>query len=323
MDILIGENIKRLRKTRNITQEELAEIFNITPAAVCKWETNETYPDITLLFPLAHYFGVTVDELMGYDEQKIQNEINQIVEDYWYFYFNDYSKATNLIEDAYHKYPNDCYISHLYMWNKAGGNADNDPTILLQNKEEFLTICDRILNNSNDITLCLNTWNMKAKIMHAEGKTKDALEIYDEKYPNFYNTNSQKKEQLFAKDTKEFHYYLSLNIYELTDFVLNKKMKEIWFCHNATTKEKIRMSYTLLEAIETMRNNYQYDNIILGEYTVISNLEDYLMRFDKNSKSISGVLEKKEQLKKMCNKLATKNENMKAYIKKAYNIEVL
>ena len=36
MNITIGENIKRLRKNKNITQEELANLFNITPAAVRK-----------------------------------------------------------------------------------------------------------------------------------------------------------------------------------------------------------------------------------------------------------------------------------------------
>ena len=54
MNIKISENIKRLRKAKKITQEGLAEIFNVTPAAVSKWENNETYPDITLLFPLSH-----------------------------------------------------------------------------------------------------------------------------------------------------------------------------------------------------------------------------------------------------------------------------
>ena len=77
MNILIGENIKRLRKEKKITQENLAEIFNVTPAAVSKWENDETYPDITLLFPLSHFFGVTIDELMGYDYMVIEEEIKK------------------------------------------------------------------------------------------------------------------------------------------------------------------------------------------------------------------------------------------------------
>ena len=65
MKIAIGSNIKRLRTAKNITQEQLSVAMNVTCAAVSKWEREETYPDITLLQPLAYFFGVTLDELMG------------------------------------------------------------------------------------------------------------------------------------------------------------------------------------------------------------------------------------------------------------------
>ena len=64
MDILIGKNIKQLRTDKGITQEQLSEAMGVSCAAVSKWERGETYPDITLLQPLAYYFGVTLDTLM-------------------------------------------------------------------------------------------------------------------------------------------------------------------------------------------------------------------------------------------------------------------
>ena len=66
MEITIGENIKKLRLEKGITQEQLAEILNVSNAAVSKWERGGSFPDITLLFPLSDYFDVTVDELMGH-----------------------------------------------------------------------------------------------------------------------------------------------------------------------------------------------------------------------------------------------------------------
>ena len=54
MEITIGANIKRLRTAKGITQEQLSEAMNVTCAAVSKWEREETYPDITLLQPLAY-----------------------------------------------------------------------------------------------------------------------------------------------------------------------------------------------------------------------------------------------------------------------------
>ena len=60
----IGQNIARLRKKRAITQEQLAEICSVTPQAVSKWETDNSYPDVTLLKVIARTLGVSVDELL-------------------------------------------------------------------------------------------------------------------------------------------------------------------------------------------------------------------------------------------------------------------
>ena len=68
MEITIGENIKRLRLEKGITQEQLAEILNVSNAAVSKWERGGSFPDITLLFPLSDYFGISLDELMGHSD---------------------------------------------------------------------------------------------------------------------------------------------------------------------------------------------------------------------------------------------------------------
>ena len=74
MKITIGTNIKRLRSDNGITQEQLAEAMNVTCAAVSKWERGETYPDISMLQPLAFYFGVSLDVLMGYDKEKVNED---------------------------------------------------------------------------------------------------------------------------------------------------------------------------------------------------------------------------------------------------------
>ncbi len=69
MEITIGENIKQLRRSKGMTQEQLAEILNISNAAVSKWERGDSFPDITMLFPIADYFGISLDELMGHNEK--------------------------------------------------------------------------------------------------------------------------------------------------------------------------------------------------------------------------------------------------------------
>lgn len=238
MKMTIGPNIKRLRTENNITQEQLSVAMNVTCAAVSKWERSETYPDITLLQPLAYYFGVSLDELMGYDQEKVQAEIDDVIALYRKHWKSDYKKAREIIVKAYHDYPNDYWIMHYYMWNMGGDMADNDPAVLIVHKDEFLAICEKILEGCTEENLRLGAWNMRAKIFHAEGKTEEALEIYKTKFTDWYSTTGQKTEQLFAKDTSEYYFYVQKNMYELVDFAADKLGRTVFFNPSLSMEEK-------------------------------------------------------------------------------------
>lgn len=66
------------KKTKKITQQELADFLGVSKASVSKWETGQTYPDITSLPLLAAYFNVSIDSLLGYESQLNQKEIQRI-----------------------------------------------------------------------------------------------------------------------------------------------------------------------------------------------------------------------------------------------------
>ena len=68
LEIPLGRNIRRLRMERNMTQRELAWHLKISVQAVSKWERGCTYPDLSLLLPIARLFSVTLDELFGRNE---------------------------------------------------------------------------------------------------------------------------------------------------------------------------------------------------------------------------------------------------------------
>lgn len=81
MNLLIGENIKRMRRERDLTQEEVAAHLGISFQSISKWERGDGYPDITMLPALANYFGISVDELLGMSEiakAEQYNEINRV-----------------------------------------------------------------------------------------------------------------------------------------------------------------------------------------------------------------------------------------------------
>ena len=66
----IGSNIKKLRRERDITQEQLADFLHLTPSAISQWETDRVLPDIQYIPKLAHLFSVSADEILGINVQK-------------------------------------------------------------------------------------------------------------------------------------------------------------------------------------------------------------------------------------------------------------
>ena len=260
MKMTIGANIKRLRTQKSITQEQLSVAMNVTCAAVSKWERGETYPDITLLQPLAYYFGVSLDELMGYDQEKVQSQIESVIALYHQHWHSDFNKAREIIVQAYHDFPNDYWIMHYYMWNLGGDMADNDPAVLLAHKEEFLAICEKILAGCTEETLRLNAWNMRAKILHAQGLTDEALAIYQTKFVNWYATCGQKSEQLFAKDTEQYYEYLQKNMYELAELAADKLGRTVFFAPSLSMEQKTNRALTygkiLLDAFEQTEDDF-------------------------------------------------------------------
>ncbi|MBR2621407.1 MAG: helix-turn-helix transcriptional regulator [Clostridia bacterium] len=65
MDIKnIGQNIKRLRTQKGLTQTAVSDALHVTSQAVSRWETGACYPDLESLINLAVYFHVTVDDLL-------------------------------------------------------------------------------------------------------------------------------------------------------------------------------------------------------------------------------------------------------------------
>lgn len=70
----IGSKIKLLRTNKQITQEQLATVINISGQAVSKWESDVSSPDISMLPILADYFGITIDELLDHRLNSLTNK---------------------------------------------------------------------------------------------------------------------------------------------------------------------------------------------------------------------------------------------------------
>ena len=62
---MIGDCIRKIRQSRDLTQEELATLLHVTPQAVSSWEIGRTLPDAERIIDLAHVLDCSADEILG------------------------------------------------------------------------------------------------------------------------------------------------------------------------------------------------------------------------------------------------------------------
>lgn len=82
----IGKFISKLRKEKNMTQEQLAEKMGVTDKSISRWENGKTMPDLSMITILAEELNVEVSELlngrkMAKEElEKLRDTINNVIE---------------------------------------------------------------------------------------------------------------------------------------------------------------------------------------------------------------------------------------------------
>ncbi len=112
MNITIGENIRRFRTQKGVTQEILAENLGVTPQAISRWESGSGYPAIEYLPDLAVFFGISVDELLGVkrsEREARREEIYTTITDN--FEDGGYTPATiDLFREYHAEFPSDMKI---------------------------------------------------------------------------------------------------------------------------------------------------------------------------------------------------------------------
>ena len=78
-DYKFGDKLYELRKKKNLTQEDLALLLDISDKAVSKWENGTSKPTIENLSKLSKIFDISLDELIVLEEEKEKQKITKIV----------------------------------------------------------------------------------------------------------------------------------------------------------------------------------------------------------------------------------------------------
>lgn len=184
MNLLIGENIKRMRRERDLTQEEVAAHLGISFQSISKWERGDGYPDITMLPALSNYFGISVDELLGMGEiakADQYNEINRIWDE------NNkkglHQENVALMRQSLKTFPNnDLFLVQLSTSLEKLDGTDDEK---LRNLRESIAVQEQILRYGEDsevrsatlYNICFAYWKI--------GEHDKALE-QAKKLPNLY-----------------------------------------------------------------------------------------------------------------------------------------
>lgn len=170
MKLTLGQKIKELRKRDSRKQEDLASALGVTNQAVSRWENDGSYPDMEMIPAIANYFGVTIDELFGYenDREKKITAIIRKVDEYDIKHSNDdiwVDECISILRDGLAEFPNnECLLITLADtlweagWRRHHGWLGYDDEGVIQyhydthKKNEYwaecIKVCEYLVDNT-------------------------------------------------------------------------------------------------------------------------------------------------------------------------------
>lgn len=180
-EINISKMITTKRKEKGLTQEQLAEFLGVTKASVSKWETAQSYPDLSLLPLIASYFNISIDSLIGYSPQLTREEIKKIyhklAEDFSHKPFEDVlTECRQIIKKYYACFPlllqmTKLIINHFMLVKEK----EHQDSIL----KEAINLCLRIKKESDDVWLAKQANAAEAVCYLFLNQPENALKLLD------------------------------------------------------------------------------------------------------------------------------------------------
>lgn len=205
----LGENLKKFRLQRELTQEQLADILGVSAQAVSRWENGTTYPDITLLPTVANYFEITLDELMGMDSFKSEEQLKELLGQFK----ENGSKGMIyenilLLRDAVKTYPANYelqfrLVNQLAFCEYKDGRGLSEEEKISFNREAA-EIGNRILSHCTDCAIINQTTQQLCYIYSSLGEKEKAIE-YAKKLPNIGCTDTVVLGDLYEGEQQRTH----------------------------------------------------------------------------------------------------------------------
>ena len=112
-----AENIKKIRKDNNLSQEQLAEELGVSRQAISKWESSQAYPEMDKIIALCERFNLNIDDLLHKDIREVKGEeeskkkANKYIEDF----LNFITDTMNFISSMSFKTKVKCFIEQCFI----------------------------------------------------------------------------------------------------------------------------------------------------------------------------------------------------------------
>lgn len=171
-----GTIIKRLRRERDLTQEELAERLGLSPQAVSRWETNAALPDISMIPVLCRFFGVSSDHLLEIDTENRKQKIDGLREQAGRYSSRGFpEQAAEVLTAGLREYPDSFEIMYDLMYVRdMQSMADSGRT---EFRKEAEKLGERILAECTDDSLREGATQVLCFCYSSEGRIEDAVAL--------------------------------------------------------------------------------------------------------------------------------------------------
>lgn len=217
MKLTIGENIRNLRRSKDMTQEQLADKLGVTYQSVSRWENGLAYPDMELLPPLAQLFEVSIDTLLGMPEEEKNAKARKMIDDFCKATFEtptDFEKLKSMLSEI----RRDGYNSAMWrLWLETNVSVRNSKEML----PEFRLLADQILeNNPKD-----NTTIEAMVVMEDDEHIEEFLKKYSYDIDLLYDNLLRRRYQVRGEKDK-YEVMKQYRNAELIDLLVNADLRD-------------------------------------------------------------------------------------------------
>ena len=184
MENFLGKKIRQLRRAKDLTQEQLADYLNISSQSVSKWETGTATPDLAFVIPLARLFGVSTDELLGFEQSKEDLRKQEYADAYDETWKNgDLEKRLEICLSAVRDYPGDMvWLRRLAMAHGMHCFTYEDNERYQAERAEAIRCYEIVIENTSDEKMREEAIGSIVQYLSYAGRKEEAKK-YVELYP--------------------------------------------------------------------------------------------------------------------------------------------